>query len=280
MRVALFFSAALCFAGQPLVLKLWPPRAPDTKVVELGADGEHRARDVNTPTITVHLPDAAKANGTAVVICPGGGYMTLAVDKEGHDVARWLNTIGVAGIVLEYRTIPSSISQDERSKLLSKFLMPLAQEPEFAQNAIADLREAMRMLRENAKDWRIDPARIGVLGFSAGGHLILNLALNPEPGIRPAFFVPIYGLAPEGAEFPAGTGPMFLLHAHDDPLVKVSRAYAILAALDKAQVPVESHIYRDGGHGFGIRKKGRAIDGWPDRLRDWMQANGWLGKTP
>lgn len=279
------FSGLLATAGllwaEPIVLKLWqqPPgggAATDTKVTERGTDGERRARDVNNPTITVHLPDAAKANGAAVVICPGGGYITLAVDKEGHDVAKWLNSIGVAGIVLEYRTMPSTITPAERSKLLSQFLMPLAQGPEFGKNAIADLRQAMRMVQENAQAWRVDPKRIGALGFSAGGHLILNLALNPAPEIRPAFFVPIYGLAPDNAEFPAGTGPVFLLHAADDPLVKVNRAYRILAALDKANVPVEAHIFRDGGHGFGIRKKGTAIDQWPELVGAWMKASGWL----
>lgn len=256
MRLALF--ALLTLNAEPTVLKLWPASSePNKEFTEKGADGENRVKDVSDPSITVHLPD--KPNGTAVIICPGGGYVHLAIDKEGHDVAKFLNAQGVAGIVLKYRTLPSGLSNEELRKLRDQIHKPLD-----------DLRQALRLTRQNAAKWNIDPARIGVLGFSAGGHLILNAAVNPVEDLRPAFFVPIYGMVPEGGKLPAGTAPMLIIHAHDDPSVPVARAIALQQQLIERKIPFEAHIYKQGGHGFGIRKKGLAVDEWPNRLKDWL----------
>jgi len=276
MRFALVLSL-LGLHAEPLVLNVWPASpATNSEVTGKGADGEFRTRAVNTPTMTVHLPDPARANGTAVIICPGGGYMHLAIDKEGHDVAKFLNTHGVAGIVLKYRTMPPNITDEERKRLRAAMNAPLANATGFAKDVADDLREAIRLTQANASKWNVDPNRIGVMGFSAGAHLILTIALNPKEGLRPAFFVPVYGLVPEGSKFPAGTGPVFLVHAHDDPTVPVKAAIGMQAALAAANIPFEAHIFRDGGHGFGIRKKGIPVDQWPERLRDWLGVNGWL----
>lgn len=216
----------------------------------------------------MHLPDPEKATGTAVIVAPGGGYRHLTIDREGHGVAKWFTGFGVAGILLEYRVQPLDTPPDQAKQL----------RPRVEAQALEDAKQAMKMVRAHASEWRIDPARIGFMGFSAGGHLTANLGMHFDAAARPAFLGIFYGSAPEPVEFAANTPPVFLVHAYDDGAVPITRATAILEALKRAGIPAEAHIYSKGGHGFGISKKGLPVDSWPERMREWMETNGWLRK--
>ncbi len=269
-------------ADDPKTLDLWPGAAPGEsgKIGEEksdpGKDGITRVSYVSKPTITVYRPSPEKDTGTSIVICPGGGYNILAISHEGEDVARWLNTIGVTGIVLKYR-IPRRPGT------------PNDQPPP---QALMDAQRAVSLVRSKAGDLGIDPKRIGLLGFSAGGHLAAWASTNPdkrayEPvddadkvDCRPDFTVLIYpaylltkdkaGLAPEilaGAESP----PTFLAHASDDPITVESSVQYYLA-LKRAKVPAELHVYSSGGHGYGMRPIKHPVAGWPQRLEDWMRS--------
>lgn len=174
-------------------MAIWPgdapgsERRPNQEVAEKGAEGEIRTRLVTRPTITVHLPAPDKANGTAVIVCPGGGYRHHAIEKEGHDVAKWLAGLGVAGIVLKYRV---NLAEPVGREVVSGW-------------ALADAKQAMKVVRAHAREWGVNPDRVGIMGFSAGGHLAANLGMNYDAMTRPAFLGIFYGSAPEGA-FPSG----------------------------------------------------------------------------
>ncbi len=217
-------------------------------VAEQGKNGVHdrHISRIHNPTLTVYLPPRDKATGAAVVICPGGGHRFLAIDHEGYDVARFLNSIGVAGIVLKYR---------------------LAQTPDAGYkvdtHALADARRAIRLVRSHADDWGIDPKRVGLMGFSAGGELAALAGTKFEPesqgatdpidklSTRPDFLMLIYpGGRPESFNVTKETPPAFLLVADNDRLA--DRTIAVYSALKKAGVSAELHIYARGGHGFGM----------------------------
>ena len=271
---------------------LWPGRAPsETKELPAEADttkptdglvaGKRLMRigQVGEPTITVYSPAPEKNTGAAVLVCPGGGYSILALDLEGTEVCEWLNTIGVTGVLLKYR-VP-------RRPGLERHGPPLQ-----------DAQRALGLVRQHATEWGIDAARIGVLGFSAGGHLAAVLSnqhatRSYEPideadkvSCRPDFAVLIYpayltvkekadALAPELPVSKANTPPTFLAMAEDDP-VRVENALFYYVALKNAQVPAELHVYPRGGHGYGLRRTENDVTAWPDRAGDWLKASGWL----
>ena len=249
-------------AGKQVVV-LWPEGAP----------GAHGTADKDKPTITVHLPAPSIANGCAVVICPGGGYQHLAMSYEGHDVAEWFNAFGVAGFVLKYRLAPD---YHHPSPLL-------------------DVQRAIRLVREKAGDWHIDPHRVGVMGFSAGGHLASTAATHFDSGksdasdpidhqsSRPDFAVLAYpvitmtdkfghggskknllGANPEKGlaeslsnetQVTAQTPPTFLFHTAEDSAVPVENSVEFFLSLRKAGVPAEMHVYEKGRHGLGLGTK-------------------------
>jgi acetyl esterase/lipase len=267
-------------------LRIWPGKAPGEKG-DIGK--EHflpnspqdpnpitRLTDVSDPTITVQRP-SGQANGAAVVICPGGGYSILAMKHEGDEVADWLNSIGVTGIVLKYR-VPARKDQPP-------YLAPLQ-----------DAQRAVSLVRLQAAKWGIDPGRIGILGFSAGGHLAAAASTNfdqrkYEPiddvdavSCRPDFAVLVYPayltsgdhLSPEirvGEKSP----PTFFAHAADDG-ISAENSIAMFLALRKAKVAAELHVYNAGGHGFGLRPSKNPCCTWPERCGEWMQSRGLLGK--
>jgi acetyl esterase/lipase len=276
-------------AGEPeKVIALWPGGAPG----ENGEIGEEhdttkpngdlvagqrviRLGNVSKPTIAVYRPSAEKDTGTAVLVCPGGGYTILAMDLEGTEVCDWLNSIGVTGVLLKYR-VPKR--QGERGHTLP----------------LQDAQRALGLVRHHAREWRIDPKRIGALGFSAGGHLAASLSNNYQqrnyPNIdeadtgscRPDFTLLIYPgallpskesdtLAPE-LKITEYTPPTFIAMAADDP-VRVENALYYALALRKSKVPVELHLYPTGGHGYGLRpQKGVPVTTWPQRAADWMES--------
>ncbi|HEX8915735.1 MAG TPA: alpha/beta hydrolase [Humisphaera sp.] len=292
--------AASARAAEPITLNLLPGEPPagaveGEKVTERSktAAPNRSFSNVRWPTVTVYLPEKAKATGAAVVICPGGGYGGLAIDKEGHDVARWLNSVGVAGVVLKYR-LPRPVE--------TKDALPYPQ---------ADARRAIRLVRSKAGEWNVDPKKVGVMGFSAGGHLAATTATTWEDakpdaadplerfGTRPDFAVLVYPVvtfvdpkvahggskanligkdadAKRAEQFSAElqvtpkTPPTFLVHAKDDG-VKIANSELFLAACQKAGVPAELYSIEKGGHGFGLGVSGGEPAKWPAKCAEWMK---------
>jgi acetyl esterase/lipase len=280
-------SAAMA-AETPRVLDVWPGKAPgekgdvgEEKVQEPKAGDKHPVRritNVTHPTLTVFKPASDKDTGAAVVIAPGGGYNILAWDLEGEEVAGWLNSIGVTGIVLKYR-VPRRPGT------------PADQAPPQAQ---MDAQRAISLVRSKAKELGIDPKRIGMLGFSAGGHLTAWTATNSdhrsyEPiddadkeSCRPDFVVliyPAYLVAKGQAELvpdirvSKDSPPTFFAHAGDDGVSPLN-SVVMYQALKKAKVPAELHVYAAGGHGFGLRPSGKPCATWPQRCAEWMKGQG------
>jgi len=274
------------WAAEPTVIPLWPGRAPgETNTVstehDISKPGEGlvagrpviRLGEVSQPSITLYRPPAGKNTGTAVVICPGGGYSILAWDLEGTEVCEWLNSIGVTGVLLKYRV------------------------PKRGAGPLQDVQRALGLVRAHAKAWDINPHRVGVLGFSAGGNLAAELAAHSRAraypvvdaadavSCRPDFQLLIYPAYLVSKEDPtklnsdvavsSGTPPTFLIMAADDP-VHVENVLGYALALKQAKVPVELHVYPTGGHGYGLRHTEQTVTTWPDRAADWLNGRGWL----
>jgi acetyl esterase/lipase len=289
----LFATAPFAAALDPI--PLWPGEAPGetgsvgteqdtTKPTDNQVAGKRLIRlgSVSTPTITVFPAPKDKNTGAAAVVCPGGGYGILAWDLEGTEVCDWLNSIGVTGVLLKYR-------------------VPARKDRPRYEPPLQDAQRAIGLVRQHAAEWSIDPQRIGILGFSAGGHLAANASNNYEsrayPAVddadklscRPDFSVLIYPaylapkehldqLAPE-IKVTAQTPPAFIAMAQDDP-IHVECALVYLLALKNAKVPCELHVYPSGGHGYGLRPTEHAVTTWPQRAAEWMRTRGLLGKAP
>jgi acetyl esterase/lipase len=239
--------------------------APE-QVDERGSGGnkDRSVSNVSEPSLTVYLPPREKANGTAIVVCPGGGYERLAIDKEGHDIARWLNSVGVAGIVLKYRLPGKDNMKAARGEL--------HQATQAAHVALEDAQDGMRIVRENAARWGLKAGAIGMMGFSAGGNLAALTGMVAPAKTRPDFLVLVYPAIPQTLEVTASTPRTFLVHAADDRLDAGDNSVRFFLALRKAGVPAELHVYADGGHGFGMRKNGKPVAAWPEALAAWMAA--------
>jgi acetyl esterase/lipase/mannose-6-phosphate isomerase-like protein (cupin superfamily) len=241
----------LLFAADPLVLPLLPvdPALPDQEKSFIGPnDTEVRFTNISRPTLTVYL--AAKPNGTAILVAPGGGFRHLAIDKEGHDVAKWLNTLGISAFVIKYRAgaDPDRAAVENRSQ--------------------DDYAAALAIVRSRAGEWKIDPRKIGLIGFSAGAKIALRAATGPAE-TRPAFVAPIYAGGFAGMTVPNDAPPAFFAAAQDDPLTQGNTIPAYLA-WTAVKRPATVHIFPKGGHGFGIRKVGNPSDVWPDRFHEWL----------
>jgi acetyl esterase/lipase len=274
----------------PPALPLWPGEPPYA-FAHQGAEettnrppqpctlGPNRAvTRVSQPLLYVHEP--ARPCGAAVLVCPGGGFRYLEIDKEGHEIARWLVGLGVTAVVLKYRTRPDT---DQGS--------PRAMPDEVRRAINSDALQAMRTVRAHAHEWGIRPERIGAMGFSAGGRIAASLAtmwrdtLPPdgplsEVSARPDFVAPIYpGISEElAARVDAETPPAFMAVADDDREVPPENCLRLYDALRQAKVSAEMHIYRRGSHGFALRTKpGSPAAGWPDAFTAWMADLGMLG---
>jgi acetyl esterase/lipase len=276
-------------ASEPLVVKLWPSGAPEKpgvviepeKRIEPKNDKDVlRVTNVTEPTLTVYRPEPPNApNGTAVLVCPGGGYGILAIEHEGTQVCEWLNSLGVTAVLLKYR-------------------VPIRDKTP-GYEPLQDAQRAIGILRQNALQWGINPKRIGILGFSAGGHLSVMTALHPnertypsDPALdvsdaTPDFLIPIYpaylvakedptSLLPSVKVTPAAP-PVCLVHAHDDNGATSAAASALLyVEYKKLKLPAELHIFSTGGHGFGMRKTEKPVSLWPQRVGEWMRSMGYL----
>src|SRR5262245_37840924 len=285
--LCLLCAAPAIAADKPLVVDVWPgkPAGDDAgkigeeKFIEIKSSPNIKwLTNVTKPTLTIYRPAKDKDTGAAVLICPGGGYHNLAWDLEGEEVAAWLNSIGVTGIILKYRC--PRRPGDEKN-------VPPA-------GPLKDAQRAVSLVRSHAKEWGIDPKRIGMIGFSAGGHLVGSTATNFEKrtydpiddidkiSCRPDFGIMAYsgyfkvkdGLSPT-VKTPADTPPLFFVHATDDTVSDVEHSVEFYLALKRAKIDAEMHIYATGGHGFGVKQEGPCAN-WTKNCEDWLRKNGLL----
>ncbi len=250
-----------------------------------GAKNNLSVRNVTEATLLPILPDPAKATGAAAIVAPGGGFMALAWDLEGMQVARALAERGIAAFVLKYRIDPTPRSWAEFGKFSQARMSDWIGKPGEGLKivtpayAVDDGIAALRLVRKRAKDWGVDPARVGMIGFSAGARTTLGVTLKASAADRPAFIAPIY--PPMGAvAAPADAPPMFVAMASDDPL-SGRAGYGLIQSWVEAKRPFEFHSYQKSGHGFGLGRRGTTTEGWLDGLLRWMDMNGFLkAKTP
>ena len=236
--------------------------------------------NVTKPTLTVFKPSPEKRNGTALVICPGGGFMALSISSEGTDVAHYMVARGVTAFVLKYRLAHTgedatqefaAAIADKKFREITGSVIPLA---------LADGQAAVTYVRQHAAEWGVSPDRVGIIGFSAGGAVTAAVAFRYTPEGRPAFVAPIYagGESFKDASVPADAPPMFIAAATDDQLGLVPVSIGLYEKWTAAQKSAELHLYAKGGHGFGMRPHNLPTDHWIDRFADWMELQGWLKK--
>ncbi|MFD1036556.1 alpha/beta hydrolase [Sphingomonas hankookensis] len=272
--------------AQPTAIPLKTGTLPAAKAKEAWHQqyGSVFARNVTDATLTPFLPDPAKANGTAVIVAPGGGFRTLSMQNEGWDVAKALADRGVAAFVLKYRLnqTPADMAGFERSmrEMFSGTVARPRPNPAAAANAlapqIADADAAFMLIRSRAAQWKVDPNRIGMIGFSAGAMLTMATTLSSNQA-KPAFIGDVYGpLA--AASVPADAPPLFVALAADDPFFANS-GFGLIESWKAAKRPVEFHLYEQGGHGFGMYQKPTTSTGWFDAFAKWMEMHGWLKRA-
>jgi acetyl esterase/lipase len=265
--IALTFAMAFCCNAQ--TLKIWPGVAPGS---ETWTQQEREAKstpigtvvfNVVTPTLTVYLPERTKATGIGIIIAPGGAFVALAIDLEGHDVARWLQDKGIAAFVLKYRIM------EKRQEGI-----PALNMDEAGKYGIADGIQAVKVVRQHAAEWGISPDRVGFMGFSAGAMVASGALLQQDAAARPNFVAPIYG-GPFGVmpAIPTKLPPIFLAWAQDDSLA-VDAVMKFYDSLKSAGYKPEAHIFSAGGHGFGMRKQGTSSDHWIDEFYYWLDGQG------
>jgi acetyl esterase/lipase/lysophospholipase L1-like esterase len=288
LSFAAIFLLLLSIAHAQQVIPLYPGKAPGSenwgwKESEIFSD-QWQTRivyNVSTPTLTAYLPPPRNANGTAVIICPGGGFHALSIDSEGIDVAKWLSKKGVAAFVLKYRLVKS-----ETSDPVKEMSVKMADGKKFDEDnfrliplAIADGLEAVQYLRTHAKEFNIDPSRIGMMGFSAGGTVTAGVTFKGQGATRPDFVAPVYAYIPPSmtGESPGENAPpMFIVAASDDQLGLAPQSVSLYSKWIEARRPVEMHLYAQGGHGFGMRTQWLPSDSWIDRFGDWLETQGLL----
>lgn len=304
-QTVLAFICLITISGsliaQSKVIDLWNGKIPGAirndqfrQMVDT-AVGWVDKKSIAYPTLAVYPAPAEKATGTAVIICPGGAYGGLAIKHEGEQVAKWLNSLGITAFVLKYRLPDDSIMKN-------KSIGPMQ-----------DGQRAIRMVRSHAKDWGIDPGKIGILGFSAGGHLASTLSSHYNEKVyetgdltsaRPDFSLLIYPVismdssithwgsrvnllgnspTPEmlkhfsnELQVNGDTPPAFMVHSLDDDAVPVQNSIRYALAMQKHKIPCELHIYQQGGHGYGLAPWGGTQSAWPETCRKWMEVNGFL----
>lgn len=305
MSCKLVFSSILIILSlfvksQDFTLKIWPNQIPGslnnpTYQEKRDTTDIIRITQVSDPTISIFLPSPTKACGTAVIICPGGGYSCLAFDYEGTNVAIWLAKQGIIGIVLKYR-LPNSLIMKDKSS-----------------GPLQDAQEAIRIVRRHAKEWKVDSQKIGIMGFSAGGHLAATLSTHYDANIykpidsisaRPDFSLLIYpvismqdGITHTGSkenllgknsdkaltdyysnelQVTSDTPPAFLIHTSDDNVVSVENSIKYLLELRRHNIPAELHIYEKGGHGYSLKPHNGTTKNWPTTCLEWLRTHHYL----
>ena len=259
--------------GQVPDADFWRDAGPETDF--RSASGTRHRRNVSQPTLTAYLPEPSVATGTGIIVCPGGAFHFLAIDKEGSDIARWLAERGVAAFVLKYRVVSTA----DEATAIQIAVNPTPHRPKMDRvrpAVIADGLQAIRVLREQADQWAISADRLGIVGFSAGAYAAVGAAMKFEDAAsRPSFAASMYG---EWWErwVPADAPPLFLMAASNDPLIDVRATSSLYDAWVSAGRQAELHLYGQGGHGFGVKRQGLPSDGWIDRFWEWLRAEGFV----
>jgi len=242
--------------------------------------GSMFARNVSIATLTPFLPAKSKATGAAVIIAPGGGFRTLSMENEGWNVAKALAKKGVAAFVLKYRLHPTpadmaGFEESTRQPLAgTSRRTPTSQDPSVAlAPQIADATAAFELVRSRAKEWNVDPTKVGMIGFSAGAMLTLSTTLYGK-GVNPAFIGTIYGPL-NSVKTPNDAPPLFIALAADDPIFGNS-GYGLIDSWKAAKRPVEFHLYEQGGHGFGMYPKETTSTGWFESFASWLRMRGFI----
>lgn len=281
----LLLLGALSLPAQNKVVRLYDGPAPGSESwthserEKRSERGSLRVWNVVDPTLTVYPADPTNANGTAVVICPGGAFFQLSMDSEGGDVARWLNKKGVTGFVLKYRLVEAKTDDPMREAMsrgnLDSIVAPVVP------LAMADGLAAISHVRQHAQEYGVNPQRIGIIGFSAGGTVTASVAYNYKTETRPDFVAPIYlaykwVIKTNGV--PADAPPMFILAATDDQLRLASHSVDLYNDWTGAKKSAELHLFAKGGHGFGMKIQNLPTDGWIERFSDWLGHQGLLKK--
>jgi acetyl esterase/lipase len=291
-------------SGQSMIINLWNGKIPGAirndnfKQSVDSADNWIKMRFVTDPFVDMYPAPAEKATGTAVIICPGGAYWGIAIEHEGAQVAKWLNSLGITAFVLKYRLPDNTI-------MVNKSIGPMQ-----------DGQRAISLVRQRAKEWGIDPHKIGIMGFSAGGHLASTLSTHfneqvyqPEDSTsaRPDFSLLIYPVismdstitnwgspvnllgstpSPElvkhfsnELQVNSKTPPAFMVHSLDDEAVPVQNSINYALAMHKFNIPCELHLYQTGGHGYGLGKSANTESTWPEACRKWLEVTGFLTKN-
>ena len=282
----LYFLFCLSAMAQNKVIRLYEGPAPGSETWKQeekeSTQNVWQTRivyNVANPTLTVVTAQKSVANGGAVIICPGGGFHALSIDSEGLDVARWLAAKGITSFVLKYRLVECKTA-DPVAELMSKREKLDEEVAPIVKLATADAQAAIRYVREHAREHGIDSARIGIIGFSAGGSVVASAAYNYSPPSRPNFVAPIYlqyDWTLKGP-VPADAPPIFILAASDDPLGLASHSVKLYQDWTAAKKSAELHLLSKGGHGFGMRKQNLPSDQWIDSFHMWLEAQGFLKK--
>lgn len=280
-------------AQAPVEMRLWPDGAPGSEnwsvaeSVTTSAAGDRVVANVSDPTLSVFLPDPAAATGTGVVIAPGGALRALAIDNEGAAVARWLNEKGIAAFVLKYRTRqqdgtarrggpPRGMPGPGREELeiRNANANPAPDDAaltEVLHMAVADAQAALRLVRSRAAEWNVDPARVGIMGFSAGGGVAIGAALAEASDASPDFLVAVYGPSLQDVNVPEHAPPLFVAVGATHFNV-TNGCLALFAAWKSAGKAAEIHVYDGVSGGFAMSERGAPVDGWTERLYEWLVA--------
>lgn len=298
ITAGLLAIASDAVAQAPQEIRLWRGKAPGSEswtlpeVTTTSPTGDRTITNVSDPTVTVFLPPPAGATGTAIIVAPGGALRLLGWDNEGVKAAQWLNSKGIAALVLKYRTLQTTPASGrgrgapppglagagagprKEMEIRNGNANPEPDDPalrEVLQMGIADAQQALRLARRNAAAWRIDPARIGIMGFSAGGGIAVGTALAERSDASPDFLVSVYGPSLQDVNVPAHAPPLFVAVGSTHFNV-TNGCLALFGAWKAAGKPAEIHVYDQVSAGFGMTKRGLPVDAWSDRLFEWLVA--------
>lgn len=284
--LALLLAVPACAIGQTgsrtpkiEVVRIWPSTAPGTRNwtgketqldAELPGTGKvHVVTNVTVPTFSVFRPPVTKANGTAMIVVPGGAFRALAWDLEGTEIAQWLAARGITAFLLKYRVRAPQPNEESEKRFEAARAI-----------AIQDAQQALRLIRTDAARYGISKDRIGMIGFSAGAVTAMGIALSEDASARPNFAITVYGGIPADKKPSANGPPVFIVAAHDDPQVPSAESVNIYQKWTDASLPAELHLYEKGGHGFGMRPRNLPVDNWPKALEAWLMNRGYIASLP